>query len=89
MILFVDFDECLHAKGGATAPLEYADLLANLLEPHSGVEIVLSSSWVETFGFEDTKAMLPAALGRRVVGATYERGRPPGDSRYADIARYE
>lgn len=88
VILFVDFDGVMHATGGATAPLEYADLLAEMLEPYPGVEIVLSSSWVETFGFDDTRAMLPESLQRRVVGTTYNRAGQPGDSRYAEIARY-
>lgn len=88
MILFVDFDGCLHPTGGTTAPLEYADLLAEMLGPYPGVEIVLSTSWVETFGYEDTKAMLPASLQRRVVGSTCDHTGQPGDSRYAEIARY-
>ena len=36
VILFVDLDGVLHPTGGATAPLEYADLLAEMLEPYRG-----------------------------------------------------
>ena len=70
-ILFLDFDGVLHPVGGDVAPLEYAPVLVQLLAPHSNVHIVLSTSWVGTFGFDNTRAMLPLELQHRVVGATY------------------
>ena len=84
-VLFLDFDGVLHPnevyltrgsqielRAEGHSLFEHADLLAQLLEPHSQVKIVLSSSWV--FGlksFDEAKERLPKALQDRVIGATW------------------
>lgn len=90
-VVFVDYDGVLH-RGSArrtrrgivsSAPktielFEYAWILEEVLRPHGEVEIVLSTSWVPTLGFDRARDALPlASLRARVVGATYH-------SRYHD-----
>jgi hypothetical protein len=83
--LFVDYDGTLHsgrtslgADGVATLdsgrPLfEYAPLLVELLRPYPSVEIVLTTSWLESMTKEKVISFLPTELSRRVVDTT--RGR--------------
>ncbi|MBO7819324.1 HAD domain-containing protein [Burkholderia pseudomallei] len=80
--LFVDYDGTLHrghavldANGNVSLdsyqPLfEYAPLLAEMLEPYPGVQIVLTTSWLDTLPLDQVVSYLPSALARRVVGTT-------------------
>ncbi|OJA62995.1 hypothetical protein BGV67_15640 [Burkholderia ubonensis] len=80
--LFVDFDGTLHVGNAyidddkqitldtGRALLEFAPLLAELLHPYPSVEIVLTTSWVQSLPVEKVVAYLPEALRRRVVGTT-------------------
>ncbi|WP_232490315.1 HAD domain-containing protein [Burkholderia ubonensis] len=79
--LFVDFDGTLHIGNAyiddeqitldtGRSLLEFAPLLAELLEPYPSVEIVLTTSWVQTLPVAGVIAHLPEALQRRVVGTT-------------------
>ena len=85
--LFVDYDGTLHA-GHALAdgygqitldsgrPLfEFAQLLIEMLEPYPEVEIVLTTSWLQTMTEEKVISYLSPELARRVVGTT--QGRKP------------
>src|SRR6202008_2429521 len=49
---------------------EYATLLIDLLEPYPDVQIVLTTSWLETLDPETVVAHLPEALASRVVDTT-------------------
>ncbi|MGF7000807.1 HAD domain-containing protein [Paraburkholderia sp. GAS32] len=83
--LFVDYDGTLHAghalidtAGQITldsgrALFEFAPLLVEMLEPYPSVEIVLTTSWLETLQEEKVISYLPAKLARRVVGTTKGR----------------
>lgn len=85
--LFVDYGGTLHvghalvdAAGDITLDsghelLEFAPLLVGMLEPYPSVEIVLTTSWLETLSEEKVISYLPAELARRVVGTT--QGRRP------------
>jgi hypothetical protein len=85
--LFVDYDGTLHGGHGVVdgdgqvsldsgRPLfEYAPLLVELLEPYPDVEIVVTTSWLETMSTETVLSYLPPELVRRVVDTT--RGRKP------------
>lgn len=105
-ILFLDFDGVLHPAGPVPGrPVEirrgqdgrelylfhHADALAGALD---GVEVdlVLSTTWVETFGLQKAAGFLPASLAARVVGATYRRRMDACDwstwSRWPQIHRY-
>jgi hypothetical protein len=82
MILFLDFDGVLHPeyvylengrpmlKGEGTLFM-WAPLLVEALAPFPNVRIVLSTTWVRRRGFHRAKKVLPDALARRVVGATW------------------
>lgn len=81
--LFLDFDGTLHVghayldeDGKVTLDsgrplLEFAPILAELLELYPAVEIVLTTSWVRTLPLAEVAAYLPAALESRVVGSTH------------------
>lgn len=49
---------------------EYAPLLAEMLEPYPDVQLVLTTSWLDTLPLDQVVSYLPAALARRVVGTT-------------------
>ncbi|MGN8064534.1 HAD domain-containing protein [Ralstonia sp. 22111] len=82
--LFVDFDGTLHVghalldttTGEVTLDtgrplLEFAPLLVEMLKPYPEVEIVLTTSWLETLTLDQIISYLPEELARRVVGTTY------------------
>lgn len=83
-LLYLDYDGVLHhqnvlwhpRKGAYPGPpgftlFEHAPLLGELLEPYPDIGIVLSTSWVRTYGCYGASKRLPTSLRHRVVGATY------------------
>ncbi|MCS6514880.1 HAD domain-containing protein [Burkholderia thailandensis] len=80
--LFVDFDGTLHrghalldASGRVSLdtgnPLfEFVPQLERLLNPYPRVEIVLTTSWLDTLPFEKVVSYLAPPLAKRVVGTT-------------------
>lgn len=80
--LFLDFDGTLHAghavlddKDQITLDsgrqlFEFAPLLVELLMPYPTVEIVLTTSWLQSLSVDRVVAYLPTELARRVVGTT-------------------
>lgn len=85
-VLFLDFDGVLHRGNSYLTPegivssapgrielFEYAGVLAELLEPHPRVELVLSTDWAPKFGFELAREALPLEnLRSRVSGSTFD-----------------
>lgn len=83
-VLFLDFDGCLHPDNvrrvdGAPVLLaegsqlfEHTQRLVGLLEPYPDLRVVLATSWVKVFGFDEALGRLPTSLRSRVVGTTYE-----------------
>ena len=83
--LFVDYDGTLHSghalldtDGHVTLesgrPLvEYAPLLVEMLEPYPAVQIVLTTSWLQTLSTEKVVSYLPQKLAQRVVDTTKDR----------------
>lgn len=81
--LFVDYDGTLHRGHGlldasghvsldtGNPAFEFAPLLERLLDPYPGVEIVLTTSWLDTLPFEKVVSYLPLPLAKRVVGTTH------------------
>jgi hypothetical protein len=55
---------------------QHAHLLAQLLEPHSKVRLVLSTAWAQKYGLRQAVRHLPQSLQARVVGATSEFAQP-------------
>jgi len=80
--LFVDFDGTLHrghalldASGQVSLdtgnPLfEFAPQLEHLLAPFPRVEVVLTTSWLDTLPFDQVVSYLTPSLAKRVVGTT-------------------
>ena len=70
-------------------------MLDELLKPYSDVLIVLSTSWVRTYGVTRTAKFLPEGLRQRVVGATFHSrmdrisfmNLPRGQQVYEDFLR--
>lgn len=82
-VLFLDFDGVLHPgqESGTlgpsalymrVGPLGWLSPLARLLERHPDVEVVVHSSWRETYSLSELRDML-ADFGGRVIDVT-----PPG-----------
>jgi hypothetical protein len=93
-VLYLDFDGCLHNQAVywdairrqpvIQAPVRYtlfqhAALLDEMLAPHPGIRIILSTPWVRHYGIRKAAKELPAGLRRRVVGSTYD-SEAPGES---------
>ncbi|MBC8751488.1 HAD domain-containing protein [Paraburkholderia podalyriae] len=89
-VLFLDYDGVLHrgpsyrTRRGIVSSdpkiqlFEYASVLEEALRPYVNAEVVLSTSWVPTLGFNRARDALPiSCLRARVVGATFH-------SRYHD-----
>ncbi len=106
-ILFLDFDGVLHPDevfmsrkipGGVELRcdghdlFEHAELLAELLEPHQDVRIVLSTSWVHALSFSRAKERLPERLRSRVKSATWHSAGNKYEwhslTRYQQILKY-
>lgn len=80
--ILLDYDGTLHAghalldgDGQITLdsgrPLfEFAPLLVEMLRPYSTVEIVLTTSWLQTLPVDAVISYLPPELARRVVDTT-------------------
>ena len=50
---------------------QHAALLEQLLDPYPQVRIVLSTSWVRSYGCHGAAKRLPVSLRERVIGATF------------------
>lgn len=108
LVLYLDFDGVLHhenvlwhhKRGAYAGPpgfalFEHAGLLDKLLAPYPEVGIVLSTSWVRTYGCSGAAKRLPSGLRYRVLGATFhsemdERtfdAKPRGKQVVEDVAR--
>lgn len=83
-ICYLDYDGTLHDSQVYDSPgmgvhirtpgrklFEWASILDELLEPHPGVKIVLSTTWVASQNFEFARDQLPPGLRERVIGSTY------------------
>lgn len=81
-VLYLDFDGVLHPdavflvrrKVELRAEGElfmWSERLIDALKPHSAIDIVLSTSWVRSIGFDAAKKALPQNLRERVIGATW------------------
>lgn len=83
VILFLDYDGVLHPDAvyrRLNGQIElrvrgelfmWAPLLEKIIEGHSELRIVLSTSWVRVLGFRRARGYLPAKLAERVIGATW------------------
>lgn len=81
-VLYLDFDGVLHpdavylVRGKVELRAEgelfmWAQPLVDALKPYHEIQIVLSTSWVRSIGFNAAKKALPQPLRERVIGATW------------------
>lgn len=104
-ILFLDFDGVLHPdeayfvrgkvvqlRADGHTLFEHAELLAEVLDAHQDVHVVLSTSWVQALGFNAAKARLPEQLQARIMGSTWHSAGNKYEwnalTRYQQIMRY-
>jgi hypothetical protein len=101
-IVYLDFDGALHPgevwfdrttrRSQLREPghelFESVHLFEAAIAPYASVQIILSTSWVQTYGLEQTRAFLPMTLQPRVIGATYDP-RSPDAWRWARLTRYD
>jgi hypothetical protein len=101
-VLYLDFDGPLHPSAvwyerGMREPCLRApghELFENLpvleaaIEKYPALKIVLSTTWVQTVGFENARGRLSEALQRRVIGATYDPN-APNAWRFSRMRRYD
>ena len=69
--LFLDFDGVTHPVGGApgyTLPFEWLPVLTGLLSSAPDVRLVIHSSWVERYSFDELREFL-GPLADRTIGA--------------------
>lgn len=85
LVLYLDFDGVLHHENALWHPrrgvylkappgyvlFQHVDLLEDILAPYPAVQIVLSTSWVRSYGCTKTAKRLPPSLKARVIGATF------------------
>jgi len=100
-VIFLDFDGVLHpsdvwCEQGTREPrlrtpghelFESASVFEAAVAPYPA-KLVLSTTWVQTVGFEQARARLPEALQRRVIGATYDPA-APNAWRFSRMRRYD
>lgn len=85
MIIYLDFDGVLHPDAVyqvKNKPLElrapgelfmHTEILLDALAPYPEANIILSTSWVRSLGFDRTVKKMPAKLGERVLGSTWHK----------------
>lgn len=79
--LFLDFDGVTHPYSVIKAPerqFEAVPLIEAVLREHPEVEVVLSTSWRETYPLDELRYLFSIDIAGRIVGATpnYSGERP-------------
>jgi hypothetical protein len=101
-VLFVDFDGVLHPgevwyEHGMREPrlrtrghklFESMHVLEDAIARYPDLKIVLSTTWVQTFGFEKARDRLSEGLQTRVIGTTYDPDSPDA-WRFSRMRRYD
>jgi hypothetical protein len=101
-VLYLDYDGPLHPDDVWYEPasrqpslrtpghelFENVPVVEAAIAQYPALKIVLSTSWVVTFGLEKTCDFLPQTLRRRVIGATYDP-QAPDAWRFTKLRRYD
>ncbi|CAN5306972.1 HAD domain-containing protein [soil metagenome] len=88
-ILFLDFDGVLHSTNDRRGNFSRLPYLEKSLARMPDLDIVITSTWRESHGFEELKNLFPAHLRPRIIGKTPVLGRSnnPG-GRQREIEAY-
>jgi len=71
MRVFLDFDGVLHPVGGSTLPFEHLPSFEEFLRKHPEVQVVISSSWRETFGVDYIReTFFSFDVQQQIIGGT-------------------
>jgi hypothetical protein len=101
-VMYLDFDGVLHPgevwyEYGMREPrlrssghklFENLPVLEEAVAPYPDLKIVLSTTWVQTIGFEKARDRLSEVLKSRVIGATYDPDSPDA-WRFSRMRRYD
>jgi hypothetical protein len=101
-VMYLDFDGVLHPgevwyEYGMREPrlrasghklFESLPVLEEAVAPYPDLKIVLSTTWVQTIGFEKARDRLSEVLKSRVIGATYDPDSPDA-WRFSRMRRYD
>jgi Swiss Army Knife RNA repair-like protein len=101
-LIYLDFDGVLHPSAvwyeyGMREPrlrapghtlFESMPVLEAAISPYPALKVVLSTTWVQTFGFEHARDRLSEAIRPRVIGATYNPDAPDA-WRFSRMRRYD
>jgi hypothetical protein len=101
-LIYLDFDGVLHPSAvwyeyGMREPrlrasghelFESLPVLEAAIARYPALKIVLSTTWVQTFGFDQARERLTEALQLRVIGATYNPDSPDA-WRFSRMRRYD
>jgi HAD domain in Swiss Army Knife RNA repair proteins len=101
-VMYLDFDGTLHPSEvwyeyGMREPrlrtpghklFEGVPVLEDAIVRYPDLRIVLSTTWVQTFGFAQARARLSESLQLRVIGATYNPD-SPNAWRFSRMRRYD
>jgi len=63
MILFLDFDGVLHPMNRATGVFSLLPHFEQVMRDYPGVDIVVSSTWRETYSIEELRSVFPKISG--------------------------
>lgn len=69
LLLFLDFDNVMHWCGHEL-PMSRTEELARIVGAHPELDIVISSSWRESFTLDELKDLFPEEIAERIIGAT-------------------
>jgi len=70
MILFLDFDGVLHPMNRATGVFSLLPHFEQVMRDYPGVDIVVSSTWRETYSIEELRSVFSEDFRSRLVDVT-------------------
>ena len=80
-VLFLDFDGVTHPEGRNRQDLPFSQLhlIEDVLREFPSLEIVISSSWRDTYTIEGLRDLFAEDIAPRLVGVTPSVNSPQGD----------
>lgn len=85
-VLMLDLDGVLHM--GQSGRLNKLPMLQQWLYEHPSVQVVISSDWRYTHGFEQVRDLFDERLRDRIIGATPVREGAPREEEILEVVRH-